>query len=366
MNILYLLDVPINTIGGAQKSTKLCADIMKKFGKVVILNADKNSKPKYLCEDIIIYTIKRNYNLLFYYFLLSFKLIYICSKEKINIINSQTPYSALLISWLKKFKIINKKILIIHTDRGYLNAYPKKYLKLLKFSCDKFNGIITTTDNNLRNWIEFSKKCKCTCIYNVLNPTWYNLKEPTHYNSNILKICFCGRFEAYKRWDNVKKIISKFKQNNKVSFIIILADNNDGTTKEMKQYIKEVQSIDNSIVIYNNLSEEKVKTLFLESDIFILTSENESFGRTIIEAMLTYNIPIGTNSGGVPNVIGNRDNLYDVDDIDRCVDIINRYLEFSEEDICNEKKKFYEYAMKKFSFDAFEKKLFSFYIDILK
>ena len=134
----------------------------------------------------------------------------------------------------------------------------------------------------------------------------------------------------------------------------------------MKQYIKEVQSIDNSIVIYNNLSEEKVKTLFLESDIFILTSENESFGRTIIEAMLTYNIPIGTNSGGVPNVIGNRDNLYDVDDIDRCVDIINRYLEFSEEDICNEKKKFYEYAMKKFSFDAFEKKLFSFYIDILK
>ena len=50
-------------------------------------------------------------------------------------------------------------------------------------------------------------------------------------------------------------------------------------------------------------------------DFFIMTSCFESFGKAAVEAMSRKCIVLSTAVGGLPEVIGNSDDLYDMDDI---------------------------------------------------
>ena len=83
-----------------------------------------------------------------------------------------------------------------------------------------------------------------------------------------------------------------------------------------------------------------MEDFYYDLDIFVLTSEGESFGRTLIEAMARKCVVLGTNSGGVPDVIGNKEFLFEVNDVDDVCDKITNYvgnkekLQKAKQDLC--------------------------------
>ncbi len=80
-------------------------------------------------------------------------------------------------------------------------------------------------------------------------------------------------------------------------------------------------------VSYNNMPE-----VFLEFDIFVLPSLtrngiNEKFGRVLIEAMATGCAVIGSNDGGIPNVIKNNGLLFNPGDSENLKNCIEKLIE---------------------------------------
>lgn len=80
-----------------------------------------------------------------------------------------------------------------------------------------------------------------------------------------------------------------------------------------KQFCSEIEDLDVKHVIFHNVTQEVMSNLYYMSDIFILTSDRESFGRTAIEAMSRKCVVIGRNVGGLPEVIGKEENILECD-----------------------------------------------------
>jgi glycosyltransferase involved in cell wall biosynthesis len=81
----------------------------------------------------------------------------------------------------------------------------------------------------------------------------------------------------------------------------------------MNQFIKNIQSmIADRAKFWIDLPAKKMLGFYDGLDVFALTSENESFGRVLIEAMARGCAVLGTDSGGVPEVIGKSENLFPV------------------------------------------------------
>lgn len=78
-----------------------------------------------------------------------------------------------------------------------------------------------------------------------------------------------------------------------------------GGGPELKRLMKLAKKlgIDKKVVFLNKLSRKKVFEFLEESDIFILPSENETFGMAYLEAMSKANIVICTKNDGIDGII---------------------------------------------------------------
>ena len=72
-----------------------------------------------------------------------------------------------------------------------------------------------------------------------------------------------------------------------------------------------------------------------------MTSKFESFGKAAVEAMSRKCAIISTKAGGLVEVVGKEENLYEVDNIKKCVDYIEE-LERNREKLKEEKAFFYK------------------------
>ena len=78
----------------------------------------------------------------------------------------------------------------------------------------------------------------------------------------------------------------------------------------MNEYISKLEKAsEGRLICRMNAGKEIMQQMYAAMDIFVLTSEFESFGRTLVEAMSKKTVVIPTNSGGAPNVVGNEKNL---------------------------------------------------------
>ena len=96
-----------------------------------------------------------------------------------------------------------------------------------------------------------------------------------------------------------------------------------------------------------NATYEEIIDFYYNIDMFILTSNKESFGRTLIEAMTKHNIVFGTNSGGVPYVMKNDKFMYEVDQLEELYEKIDSIMQ-NENEIKNLKMYFYNFAKNNF------------------
>lgn len=343
MRILYLVDFPLDLIGGAEKSALTTIDEMKKRGHDIYLLTPpflKNNNTG-LDEKHIWYYTKSDLNKLAFFQKMC--ALVLCSKVvKPDVIHAQFSQMGFLLMILKALHLVYGQAKCYFTDRSFMDEYGIKYHMIFKLFARELNAVICTTEKSVERWRELKKEINVKLLYNVLDSDWYKFEPEQMYEIKKSKnvkdnfvVGFAGRYVGWKRWDTVLKYCESLEDAN-IYIAVALSDPcagvNGKVSKEVEQYIGKLKKcLKDRLILYVNINEDEMKKFFYLTDVFVLTSENESFGRVLVEAMTKHNVVIGTNSGGVPSVLGDKKFLFEIDDINQIKEIITFYKQNDDE-----------------------------------
>jgi glycosyltransferase involved in cell wall biosynthesis len=135
-------------------------------------------------------------------------------------------------------------------------------------------------------------------------------KKRNQYRSdkskNNIEVLFVGRLENRKGIDILISAIPKIIQkNSSISFNIIGSD-----PMNIKESYKSNQLFKNHVQFLGKVSSSALENRYQKCDIFVAPSRYESFGIVFVEAMKFSKPVIGTNVGGIPDIVSNNKNGY--------------------------------------------------------
>lgn len=374
-----------NLIGGTENSIKILADELANRGnEVAVFTTDANNK--FLVEEInnvrvyrstgknVYYTKeKKNRIKKFVYKLIELRNYFVLTdlrkalnefKPDVVHTNNLFNMSPYVLKYIKK-----NNIKIVHTIRDYWFMCPHSTLLNNKseicenasFLCkiyrnyyrylSKFADVVTAPSNFTLDLLiknGYFKNSKAICVSNAID---FNEEEviknisKREKNDNVeVNFLFIGNLHKSK---GIEYLIETFKSINNKNIKLIICGKG-----QLEHYVKQAALADKRIIYKGAVYETDKKNVLLESDVLIIPSIwYEPFGRVIIEAY-KYGMPvIGTDMGGIPEVIDNNltgviVNAYNKSGLEAAIryfsnrDVVNKHL-------CNIPKKLDKYSVKK-------------------
>lgn len=272
-------------------------------------------------------------------------------------------------SWMSKGVITKKPtihVCYLHHPPRYLYGYEtavewQKYwpikiygniinhfLRLWDFkSSQRPDYFIANSEETKRRIQKFYRR-DATVIYppvsipniKLVNPL---TREPSNYYLTV------SRLARAKHVDVLIKASNKMKFNLKIV----------GVGRDEK-YLKSIAGP--TVEFLGNVSDEKIKQLYLNAKAFVFASRDEEFGIAPVEAM-GYGLPvIAFNSGGLPEFVKNNINgfLFNQLDENSLIERVNELSGLSEEKHLEMKKKA-RLTAENFSEEKFKKEILSFF-----
>jgi N-acetyl-alpha-D-glucosaminyl L-malate synthase BshA len=191
---------------------------------------------------------------------------------------------------------------------------------VITFAINQSNGVTAVSESLKKDTFEhFQINREIEVIPNFVNLSKIELKwEEKHGLKKIYApkgefiISHISNFRKVKRIPDILKIFKKVREKLPAKLLLV----GDGPERvHIRNQCEELGICDDVLIIGKLKSPDEVLSI---SDLFLLTSENESFGLAALEAM-AYHVPvISSNTGGIPEV--NKHNfsgfLSDVGDVD--------------------------------------------------
>lgn len=301
-------------MGGAEHSLYRLIKGVIKDGHNVYLASPSSGKLKDLCLELGVNHIEYDFPKLkgiskikLIKQIVSFlsKFLFSCYKNRITIVHSNTIRTRFYLMILGKF---NKKIKTIAHIR---DIQHNPYQNLLIENVDHTVVISEAVYESLSINTHYKDKTKVIKIYNgVEDLSSYvdkeNVFEGLKFNKDNKFIGLIGRIEEWKRQDLfIEAALEILKKRNDCFFFII-----GGCIKPEHLIFKEKlrQLIADNDRIYMIGHVENPFDYMKNLDLVVCPSRNEPFGRVIIEAMSLSKPVIGSNSGGIVEIIkSNRD-----------------------------------------------------------
>ena len=223
-------------------------------------------------------------------------------------------------AYLAKQILNSRGIKIITTLHGTditLVGTDQSFHRIIKFTIEKSDGV-TAVSNYLkqRTIREFDIQRDIRVIYNFIDPV-----RPTQSRSQCDRKSFApqgekilihaSNFRPVKRVGDVVRIFERIHARIPAKLILI----GDGPERLFIQQLAKKLGL--SADVYFLGEQDHLEPLFLCADLFLLPSEQESFGLTALEAMNCGVPVIASETGGLPEVIthGETGYLYPVGEI---------------------------------------------------
>ncbi len=355
--VVFLMEYPIDLLGGGQMSTwTLCDGLLREgFEPVVIC-------PKLLKKNQSDYDFKvveypsnenrernklsRIWNFLtrIYYF---DKLI---KKEKPDLIHVSMSESLITFGFLRCLGIF-ADIPFVYTDRGLAYGYRKHSKWCILKTLRHASGMICTTEFNKNLW----EKDKCPIGIDVIPNTIskafdlyipdkrVRMRQQYDISDDELVLGFAGRISEEKDWEFVPQIVKSIHDYGiefKVALVISVYEEQDARiSREIREGI--TSSIGEENLIYmQDLSQDEMADYYYMVDIFVMSSNFESFGKAAVEAMSRRCAVVSTMAGGLPEVIGKEENLYTKTSLDKLCERVE-VLKDSKDELDADKEFFY-------------------------
>lgn len=322
IDILYLTDNSLDTIGGAEESTKILLSEIKHDYSLGIIHPGNVSNPKpgvtyypLTQQKRLKQVIKKPFSFIKYIS----KVRKIIRKEKPKVIHTQAQVSFFIVALLRKLKLISKEIQLIHTERGLYTKYSGFIKKIFQFFMRELNVLVTTTEFNMKYWKQAIQKANIHVDFKIIENTAGELFET--YDSakereedGKLVLGFAGRYADWKNWPLAVEISEKLNEVIGEKLIVHMAVGclDDKAEKETHEMFERLSALlGDRFEGKINISLKEMDYFYYGLDVFILTSNynTESFGRTLVEAMSRKTIVLTTNAGGSVEVVGNNKNV---------------------------------------------------------
>ena len=342
--ILYLMEYPIDLPGGGQMSTQtLCEGLVGsgRYEPVVCCPALLKKKPEDYPFRVTTYVSDENRELSKFSRISNFlKRIgdfkRIIKEEKPDLIHvsmseSLITYGALVCTG--HFR----KIPFVYTDRGLRYGYRKHSMFCILQTMKHAAMMLTTTQFNKSLWAGEIIPCDIRVIPNTISRSFDDF-DPGKRESERAKwgvaagetvIGLAGRISEEKDWGAVPGIIKALHDAGlkfKVALVLSVYEDRDEQIKA--ELIKGIcDSIGEENLIYRqDLSQDEIADYYYMVDIFLMTSMFESFGKAAVEAMSRKCVVLSTAVGGLPEVIGKQENLYDKEHLEILADRVRELL----------------------------------------
>lgn len=259
-----------------------------------IINRDK---PKTI-KDSVKWAFKQIIN-----FIQELRIYLIIKQREIDIvhINAVTSSNAYLAAKLSKTPIVwhIREFLEEDLNRTFRNR-KKAISRLNKSDC-----VITVSDSVKNKYDKILNNDNIIRIYNGVDQTLYQDVKNNLFNKNIIILTLVGRYVPQKGHLEViyalNKLVKHYKRAIKVRFVG--DDRNEVFLTELKNLVEELE-LEEFIEFMGYRSD--IYKVWAETDIALVTSKAEAFGRVTIEAMLAGALVIGANTEGTAELISDK------------------------------------------------------------
>ena len=330
MKILYLLEYPIDLPGGGQESTKtLCEGLAAAggFEPVVacpsLLSTDVKDYPFSIAE----YTSDENRELskvrrIFNFIKRIGSFRKIIKETKPDLIHVSMSESLVTFGMMRIFGAFSK-IPFVYTDRGLCFGYRTHSKTVIKATMKHAMYMITTTEFNADLWKK-EIQTPIRVIPNTISTAFNDYDELGRQKARqkyavpegMPVVGFAGRISEEKDWGRVPsvvKVIADAGIKFKVALVMsVYEDRDEDIVKSVKDGI--VSAIGEENLIYmQDLDQKGMADYYYLVDFFVMTSCFESFGKAAVEAMSRKCMVLSTPVGGLTEVIGKKEDLYETD-----------------------------------------------------
>ncbi|KOO50631.1 N-acetyl-alpha-D-glucosaminyl L-malate synthase BshA [Priestia koreensis] len=237
---------------------------------------------------------------------LASKIAEVAKREELDLIHAHYAIPHAVCSYLAK-KMVGDHLKIVTTLHGTditVLGYDLSLKDLIKFGIEQSDEVTAVSKALIEQTYDLvAPNKKIEPVYNFIDERVYRRTDMSHLRTEYgieeheKVLIHISNFRPVKR---VKDVIEVFERVNKQvpSKLLLIGDG-----PEMTGVISEVQKRNlNERVLFLG-KQENVEELYSISDVKLLLSEKESFGLVLLEAMGCEVACVGTNVGGIPEVI---------------------------------------------------------------
>src|SRR5699024_2357468 len=254
-------------------------------------------KPKTI-KDSFKWILKQTIN-----YIQELRIYYIIKREKINLvhINAITSSNGYLAAKLSKVPLVwhIREFLEEDLNRDFRNR--RKAISRL----NNADALITVSDSVKDKYKRILSNENLIRVYNGVDSDIYKDIRNNLFEKEDLVLTLIGRYVPQKGHLAViyalNQLVTSYKKEVKIRFVG--DDRNVAFLTELKKLVKELE-LDEYIEFMGYRSD--VYNLWAETDIALVTSKAEAFGRVTIEAMLAGALVIGANTKGTAELISNK------------------------------------------------------------
>ena len=181
----------------------------------------------------------------------------------------------------------------------------------IRYGIEKSDIVTAVSDSLAQQTLELlSPKKEIETVYNFVDELEYtkrdpgNLKELLGVQENEKVLIHVSNFRKVKRVPDIVKSFELIHQEMPAKLLLV----GDGPEKHPTMEYVKGKSIEKDVLFLGK--QDNLAELYAISDLMLLLSQKESFGLVLLEAMACQVPCIGTNVGGIPEVIAHGENGY--------------------------------------------------------
>lgn len=264
---------------------------------------------------------------------LASKLVDVVMFEKLDILHVHYAIPHAAVAYMAKQILRSRGIDIpivttLHGTDITLVGNDSSYAPVVEFSINQSDGVTAVSDHLRQETLDtFQITRDIKVIHNFIDFTRFRKINKDHFRKAIAPegekiLVHISNFRKVKRVEDVIRIYEKVSKRVRAKLLLI----GDGPERKLMEDLSRQLKVCDGIRFLGK--QEAVEELLAIADLFILPSENESFGLAALEAMACEVPVISSNAGGLPevNIDGVTGYVCDVGDVDtmadRCIELM--------------------------------------------
>ncbi len=210
-------------------------------------------------------------------------------------------------------------------DLGYWRKYKNENDRDCQFTLNA--DYITAPSNAMKDWAERNWNIasdKISVIPNIFIPPAQLLNIPILNEYKYKTILFFGRLNVLKGLVTATKVMRNILLNYPDWKFVVVGDDGNSPKKDltMKHWMMlELKSVHHQVLFHEGVSYDQLPNFIEQSEIVFLPSLFESFSYTCAEAMAAGKAVVGSNAGGMSDLIENGVSGFLVDPEDENIQI---------------------------------------------